>query len=97
MVVVTLPLRLVYLVTPRSLQQFLPRYVWGAGLAPKRLLEMVRKQHAGPHQVAIIDETSDVKKGDRTPGVTRVTESPPNPTPNDVKRHGGEGKRKGAL
>ena len=26
-------------------------------------------EHAGPHTIGIIDETSDVKKGDKTPGV----------------------------
>lgn len=83
--------------TPRSLQQFLPRYVWDEGLARNRLQEMVRKQHAGPHQIAIIDDTSDVKKGYRTLGVTRVTKSPTHLTLNDVKRHGGDGERKGAL
>jgi len=65
------PIALAAGVPPRSLQQFLARYEWDEGLARKHLQEMVRKQHAGPHQIAIIDETSDVKKGDQTPGVKR--------------------------
>ena len=28
-------------------------------------------EHAGPHTIGIIDETSDVKKGDKTPGVQK--------------------------
>jgi SRSO17 transposase len=36
-----------------------------------RLQEMVVRDHAGPNSIGIIDETSDVKKGDKTPGVQR--------------------------
>ncbi len=36
-----------------------------------RLQQMVAKEHGGRRTVGIIDETSDVKKGDKTPGVQR--------------------------
>jgi SRSO17 transposase len=32
---------------------------------------IVGDEHSGPHSIGIIDETSDVKKGDKTPGVQR--------------------------
>ena len=31
----------------------------------------MRREHAGPNSIGVIDETSDVKKGDKTPGVKR--------------------------
>ncbi len=39
--------------------------------ARDRLQEIVRDEHVGPHAIGIFDETSDVKKGDKTPGVQR--------------------------
>ena len=36
-----------------------------------RLLTRVRDRHAGPHAIRIIDETSFVKRGHKTPGVKR--------------------------
>ncbi len=36
-----------------------------------RLLRIVATEHAGPHAIGIIDETSDTKKGDKTPGVQK--------------------------
>jgi SRSO17 transposase len=32
---------------------------------------LVRDEHSGPHRIGVIDETSFVKKGDKTPGVKR--------------------------
>ena len=32
---------------------------------------VVRDEHCGPHSIGLIDETSDIKKGDKTPGVQR--------------------------
>src|SRR5258708_4055258 len=64
-------------IRPRTLQQFLGAYRWDEDLVRRRLRrlrrlhEMVAGEHASPHSVGIIDETSDVKKGAKTPGVQR--------------------------
>jgi SRSO17 transposase len=36
-----------------------------------RLQQLVVREHDGPHKIAVIDETSDVKQGTKTPGVKR--------------------------
>jgi SRSO17 transposase len=36
-----------------------------------RLQDIVRTEHAAGHAIGIFDETSYVKKGDKTPGVKR--------------------------
>jgi SRSO17 transposase len=58
-------------IPPRTLQQFLGAYRWDEDLVRRRLHEMVAGEHACSHSVGIIDETSDVKKGTKTPGVQR--------------------------
>ena len=58
-------------VAPRTLQEFLAQHKWDEDLARQRLQEIVLKDHSGPHSIGIIDETSDVKKGRKTPGVQR--------------------------
>jgi SRSO17 transposase len=58
-------------VAPRTLQEFLSQHAWDEDLARQRLQEMVMQEHAGPHAIGLIDETSDVKKGTKTPGVQR--------------------------
>lgn len=55
----------------RTLQEFLSQHVWDHDQARDRLQSIVRDEHAGPHPVAVFDESSDVKKGDKTPGVQR--------------------------
>jgi SRSO17 transposase len=55
----------------RTLQEFLSQHRWNHDRARDRLEEIVRDEHAGPHSIGIIDETSDLKKGDKTPGVQR--------------------------
>lgn len=55
----------------RTLQEFLAQHRWDEEAVRRRLNEIVREEHAGPHSVGIFDETSDVKKGDKTPGVQR--------------------------
>src|SRR4051794_11455225 len=55
----------------RTLQEFLSQHAWDHDKARDRLQQIVRDEHAGPNSVAVIDETSDVKKGDKTPGVQR--------------------------
>ena len=58
-------------VPPRTLQEFLTQLCWDADQMRDRLYELVRTRHAGPHAIGIIDETSFVKRGDKTPGVKR--------------------------
>src|SRR5271154_6249009 len=58
-------------VAPRTLQEFLSQHRWSEGMLRDRLQQLVRDEQAGPHTIAIIDETSYVKKGDKTPGVKR--------------------------
>lgn len=55
----------------RTLQEFLSQHAWDHDKARDRLQQVVRDEHAGPHAIAVFDETSDVKKGDKTPGVQR--------------------------
>jgi len=65
------PIALAAGVPPRNLQEFLATYKWEQDRARDRLQEMVVREHAGANSIGIIDETSDVKKGDKTPGVKR--------------------------
>ena len=58
-------------VPPRTLQEFLSQHHWEEDRARDTVQHVVRDEHAGPHSIAVIDETSDVKKGDKTPGVQR--------------------------
>jgi SRSO17 transposase len=55
----------------RTLQEFLSQHRWDHDQARDRLQQIVRDEHSGPHAVGIFDETSDVKQGDKTPGVQR--------------------------
>ena len=65
------PIALAAGVPPRNLQEFLGAYRWDEDRARNRLQEIVVRDDAGPNAVGIIDETSDVKQGDKTPGVQR--------------------------
>ena len=65
------PIALAAGIPPRNLQEFLAHYVWNEDMARDRLQEMIIREHSGPNSIGIIDETSDVKKGDKTPGVKR--------------------------
>ncbi len=58
-------------VAPRTLQEFLSQHKWDESRMRDRVQELVVSDHAGPISIGIIDETSDVKKGDKTPGVQR--------------------------
>lgn len=58
-------------VAPRTLQEFLSQHKWDERRMRDRVQELVVSDHAGPNSIGIIDETSDVKKGDKTPGVQR--------------------------
>ena len=58
-------------VAPRTLQEFLSLLKWDEDLMRDRLHGLVAADHAGPETIGLIDETSYVKKGDKTPGVQR--------------------------
>ena len=58
-------------IAPRTLQEFLAHYCWDDNRMRDRLQEIVIHEHAGQNSIGIIDETSDVKKGNKTPGVQR--------------------------
>ncbi|MGH8020656.1 MAG: IS701 family transposase [Opitutaceae bacterium] len=65
------PIALAAEVAPRTLQEFLSQHQWDESRMRKRVQELVVREHAGRNSIGIIDETSDVKKGDKTPGVQR--------------------------
>ena len=58
-------------VTPRTLQEFLASYDWDHEAMRDQLQRIVATEHGGRYIIGIIDETSFVKKGDKTPGVQR--------------------------
>ena len=55
----------------RTLQEFLSQHRWDEDELRRRLIHVIRDEHISSNTVGIIDETSDVKKGDKTPGVQR--------------------------
>jgi SRSO17 transposase len=65
------PIALAAGIPPRNLQEFLAAYKWDEDATRDRLQELVMGEHSGPNSIGVIDETSDVKKGDKTPGVKR--------------------------
>jgi SRSO17 transposase len=65
------PIALAAGIPPRNLQEFLSTYKWEEDRTRNRLQEMVIRDHSGSNSVGIIDETSDVKQGAKTPGVKR--------------------------
>ena len=56
---------------PRNLQQFLSLFRWDQAALRDRLQQAVARRHAHPLSVGVFDETSYVKKGDKTAGVQR--------------------------
>lgn len=65
------PMALAAGMAPRTLQEFLAHYCWDEDRMRDAVQQIVVNEHAGPNSIGIIDETSDVKKGDKTPGVQR--------------------------
>jgi SRSO17 transposase len=65
------PMALAAGLPPRTLQEFLARYKWDENALRQRLHRIVARDHACPHGIGLIDETSDAKKGVKTPGVQR--------------------------
>lgn len=51
--------------------EFLAQHRWSEDRLRDRLHQLVLAEHQGPHTVGVIDETSDPKKGDKTPGVQK--------------------------
>ena len=58
-------------VHPRTLQHLLSHLVWDEDLMRQNLQARVATAHGGRQAIGIIDETSFVKKGTKTPGVQR--------------------------
>jgi SRSO17 transposase len=58
-------------VAPRTLQEFLSQLKWNGDRMRDRVQQLVMAEQAGPNSIGIIDETSDPKKGDKTPGVQK--------------------------
>jgi SRSO17 transposase len=69
------PMALKMDVPVRTLQEFLSQHKWDHDKMRDRLQQIVRDEHGGNgsagETIGIIDETSAVKKGDKTPGVQR--------------------------
>ncbi len=58
-------------VAPRTLQEFLSQLKWDEDRMRDRLHALVASDHNGLGTIGIVDETSYVKKGDKSPGVNR--------------------------
>jgi len=58
-------------VAPRTLQEFLASYPWDEQSLRNEVQQIVAAEHKCKNSVGIIDETSHVKKGSKTPGVQR--------------------------
>lgn len=58
-------------VPPRTLQEFLSIHRWDDAAVARRLREIIQRDHADENAIGVIDETSFVKKGDKTAGVQR--------------------------
>jgi SRSO17 transposase len=65
------PIALAANVAPRTLQEFLSQLKWDEERMGDRVLQVVKDEHAGAHTIGIFDETSDPKKGGKTPGVQK--------------------------
>ena len=55
----------------RTLQEFLSIHRWDDAAVARRLREILVRDHAAANAIGVIDETSFVKKGGKTPGVQR--------------------------
>jgi SRSO17 transposase len=58
-------------VPPCTLQEFLSQHRWDEDRLSERLHQLVTTEHQGNHIIGTFDETSDPKKGDKTPGVQK--------------------------
>ena len=67
-------------VPPRTLREFLARHRWDEDRMRRRVQEIVVRDHAGRNSIGVIDETSDVKKEDGTPGGNGVAQRAKGPS-----------------
>ena len=58
-------------IDPRALQKFLAQHLWDDAQMVRQTHAIVAREHAHPLSIGVIDETSFVKKGTKTPGVQR--------------------------
>lgn len=58
-------------IAPRNLQEFLARYQWDEDKVVKMIHQRVLARESSELRIGVIDETSDMKKGTKTPGVQR--------------------------
>lgn len=58
-------------VAPRTLQEFLGLHRWDHEALRRRVGEIIQRDHADENAIAVVDETSCPKKGDKTAGVQR--------------------------
>ena len=65
------PMALEAEVPPRTLQEFMSIHRWDEAKVGSRLRKLVKRDHADENAIAVIDETSFAKKGDKTAGVQR--------------------------
>ena len=65
------PMALAAGVAPRTLQEFLALHRWNHEAVRQRVQKIVMRDHADDNAIALVDETSFVKKGDKTAGVQR--------------------------
>lgn len=65
------PIALAAGVPVRTLQEFLAQHAWNENAVRDRLQQMVAKERGSKKAIGVFDETSDVKKGVKTPGVQR--------------------------
>lgn len=65
------PIALAADVAPRTLQEFMGLHRWDEGAVRRRVQRVVVRDHADPNAIALIDETSFIKKGAKTAGVQR--------------------------
>jgi len=65
------PIALAAGTAPRTLQEFLSLHRWDQDAVRRRVQELVMRDYADEHAIALIDETSFSKKGNKTAGVQR--------------------------
>ena len=58
-------------IDPRALQKFVAQHKWKHQSLVERTCQITARDHSHRHAIGIIDETSFVKKGTKTPGVQR--------------------------
>lgn len=58
-------------VPPRTLQEFLEFYVWDEDQVRMKMQKIIMRDYASDDAIAVVDETSYAKKGEKTAGVQR--------------------------